>query len=176
MVVSIDKATALKMHDKVRKHWAAERERVEVELAEMARYPVAADVSPLQSHTTDKLEPPHVGCYDAEKMRELQARLDVLKTSDMALIVSPGQNEIAQMQGLGLDIVPHRKRMNAEAMDEKFKDPADPLRLVFLCAMWMTGFDAPSCSTVYLDKPMRNHTLMQTIARANRVFPGKTAA
>ncbi len=60
-----------------------------------------------------------------------------------------------------------------QALDEKFKDPEDPLRLVFLCAMWLTGFDAPSCSTVYLDKPMRNHTLMQTIARANRVFPGK---
>jgi type I restriction enzyme R subunit len=63
--------------------------------------------------------------------------------------------------------------MNDEALDEKFKDPADPLRLVFVCAMWLTGFDAPSCSTVYLDKPMRNHTLMQTIARANRVYPGK---
>jgi type I restriction enzyme R subunit len=58
-------------------------------------------------------------------------------------------------------------------LDEKFKDPQDPLRLVFVCAMWLTGFDAPSCSTVYLDKPMRNHTLMQTIARANRVYPGK---
>jgi type I restriction enzyme R subunit len=58
-------------------------------------------------------------------------------------------------------------------LDERFKDSDDPLRLVFLCAMWLTGFDAPSCSTVYLDKPMRNHTLMQTIARANRVFPGK---
>src|SRR5439155_19236750 len=58
-------------------------------------------------------------------------------------------------------------------LDEKFKDSDHPLRLVFLCAMWLTGFDAPSCSTVYLDKPMRNHTLMQTIARANRVFPGK---
>ena len=55
----------------------------------------------------------------------------------------------------------------------KFKDPDDPLRLVFVCAMWMTGFDVPSCSTIYLDKPMRNHTLMQTIARANRVFPDK---
>ena len=63
--------------------------------------------------------------------------------------------------------------MNDEALDEKFKDPADPLRLVFVCAMWLTGFDAPSCSTIYLDKPMRNHTLMQTIARANRVYPGK---
>jgi type I restriction enzyme R subunit len=93
----------------------------------------------------------------------------------MALIVSPGQNEIEQMKKLGLDIVPHRRRMNESQppLDEKFKDPADPLSLVFLCAMWLTGFDAPSCSTVYLDKPMRNHTLMQTIARANRVFPGK---
>jgi type I restriction enzyme R subunit len=79
------------------------------------------------------------------------------------------------MQQRGLDILPHRKRMNESEppLDEKFKDPEDPLRLVFLCAMWLTGFDAPSCSTVYLDKPMRNHTLMQTIARANRVFPGK---
>jgi type I restriction enzyme R subunit len=79
------------------------------------------------------------------------------------------------MQTLGLDIEPHRKRMNESqpGLDEKFKDTEDPLRLVFVCAMWLTGFDAPSCSTVYLDKPMRNHTLMQTIARANRVFPGK---
>ena len=79
------------------------------------------------------------------------------------------------MQALGLNIEPHRSRMNESQppLDEKFKDPDDNLRLVFLCAMWLTGFDAPSCSTVYLDKPMRNHTLMQTIARANRVFPGK---
>jgi type I restriction enzyme R subunit len=93
----------------------------------------------------------------------------------MALIVSPGQNEIEQMKKHGLDIVPHRQWMNDSQppLDEKFKDKDDPLRIVFLCAMWLTGFDAPSCSTVYLDKPMRNHTLMQTIARANRVFPGK---
>jgi type I restriction enzyme R subunit len=99
----------------------------------------------------------------------------VLTTTDMAVIVSPGQNEIEQMKKLGLDIEPHRKRMNESqpGLDEKFKDTDDPLRLVFVCAMWLTGFDAPSCSTVYLDKPMRNHTLMQTIARANRVFPGK---
>jgi type I restriction enzyme R subunit len=149
MVVSIDKATALKMHDKVRKHWAVERERVEKELG---RYDLPAD-----------------------KKDELLDRLRILQTTDMALIVSPGQNEIAQMQKHGLDIVPHRRRMNESQppLDEKFKDPEDPLRLVFVCAMWMTGFDAPSCSTMYLDKPLRNHTLMQTIARANRVFPGK---
>jgi len=149
MVVSIDKATALKMHDKVRKHWAAERQRVQTELG---RYDLVADQKDV-----------------------LLDRLRVLDTTDMALIVSPGQNEIQQMQKHGLDIVPHRQRMNDSQppLDEKFKDPEDPLRLVFLCAMWLTGFDAPSCSTVYLDKPMRNHTLMQTIARANRVFPGK---
>jgi type I restriction enzyme R subunit len=149
MVVSIDKATALKMHDKVRKHWAAEMARVRTELA---RYDLAAD-----------------------RKDELLDRLQVLQTTDMALIVLPGQNEIAQMQKLGLDIVPHRKRMNElqPPLDEKFKDPDDPPRIVFVCAMWMTGFDAPSCSTMYLDKPLRNHTLMQTIARANRVFPGK---
>ncbi|MDR3412383.1 MAG: type I restriction endonuclease subunit R [Formivibrio sp.] len=147
MVVSIDKATALKMHDKVRKYWAAEIEKVKKEL----------------------------GRYDLPKDRqdELLDRLQRLQTTDMALIVSPGQNEIEQMKKHGLDIVPHRQRMNDEELAEKFKDSKDPLRLVFLCAMWLTGFDAPSCSTVYLDKPMRNHTLMQTIARANRVFPGK---
>jgi type I restriction enzyme R subunit len=149
MVVSIDKATALKMHDKVRQHWAMERERVQ---QEMGRYDLAPD-----------------------KKDELLDRLRILQTTDLALIVSPGQNEIARMQNLGLDIEPHRRRMNESQppLDERFKDTEDPLRLVFVCAMWLTGFDAPSCSTVYLDKPMRNHTLMQAIARANRVFPGK---
>ncbi|MDQ2962929.1 MAG: type I restriction endonuclease subunit R [Pseudomonadota bacterium] len=147
MVVSIDKATALRMYGKVHKLWHDERRRVEKDLANMS------PANPARA--------------------ELGARLATLATTDMALVVSPGQNEIEQMRKLGLDIVPHRKRMNEQELDEKFKDPDDPLRLVFLCAMWLTGFDAPSCSTVYLDKPMRNHTLMQTIARANRVFPGK---
>ena len=149
MVISIDKATALRMHDKVKKHWVTETERVREELG---RYDVPK----------------------AEKV-ELAQRLDVLTTTDMAVIVSSGQNEIAQMKELGLDIEPHRRRMKESqlGLDEKFKDTDDPLRLVFVCAMWLTGFDAPSCSTIYLDKPMRNHTLMQTIARANRVFPGK---
>lgn len=149
MVVSIDKATALKMHDKVRKFWGEETARVQKVL----------------------------GRYDVPKAEQtaLRQRLEVLTTTDMAVIVSPGQNEIEQMKKLGLDIEPHRRRINESqpGLDERFKDTTDPLRLVFVCAMWLTGFDAPSCSTVYLDKPMRNHTLMQTIARANRVFPGK---
>jgi type I restriction enzyme R subunit len=147
MVVSIDKATALRMHTKVRRLWDEEIDRVKRELG-------GYQLSP-------------------EKKDELETRLKILEETDMAVIVSPGQNEIDQMQKLGLDIRPHRERMNAEELDEKFKDTEDPLRLVFVCAMWLTGFDAPSCSTIYLDKPMRNHSLMQTIARANRVFPGK---
>lgn len=162
MVVSIDKATALRMHDKVRAHWLAETDRIENELGRLAYVPREGETSPDQARR--------------DVMRsELKQRLELLRSTDMAVIVSPGQNEIEQMKKLGLDIEPHRKRMNESqpGIDERFKDTADPLRLVFVCAMWLTGFDAPSCSTVYLDKPMRNHTLMQTIARANRVFPGK---
>src|SRR3954469_1489613 len=96
-----------------------------------------------------------------------------MQSTDMAVVVSQSQNEIAQLERQGLDIRPHRSRMNTEDLAEKFKAADDPLRLVFVCAMWMTGFDAPSVSTIYLDRPMRNHTLMQTIARANRVFPDK---
>src|SRR3954464_11054171 len=96
-----------------------------------------------------------------------------METTDMAVVVSQSQNELKMLDEQGLDIRPHRERMNRENLAEKFKDADDPLRLVFVCAMWMTGFDAPSVSTVYLDRPMKNHTLMQTIARANRVFPDK---
>jgi type I restriction enzyme R subunit len=149
MVVSIDKATALRTHDKVRREWAAEKERVRGELARVE--------------------------MDTPTYAELSQRLLTLETVDMALIVSPGQNEVEEMRLLGLDILPHRRRMvqSQPPLEDRFRDPDDPLGLVFVCAMWLTGFDAPSCSTVYLDKPMRNHTLMQTIARANRVFPGK---
>ncbi len=161
MVVSIDKATALRMHDKVRKYWSAETESAQKELGALHYHP-GGDMTPEQARRDLRIA-------------ELKQRLEVLTSTDMAVIVSPGQNEIQQMQKLGLDIEPHRKRMNESqpGLDEKFKDTDDPLRLVFVCAMWLTGFDAPSCSTVYLDKPMRNHSLMQTIARANRVFPGK---
>jgi len=147
MVVSIDKATALKMYAKVTKEWSEELRSVNGKLAKLQ--------------------------LKAEDTTVLRERKRVLETTDMAVVVSPGQNEVEQMKAIGLDIVQHRQRMNAEALDEKFKDTKDPLRLVFVCAMWLTGFDAPTCSTIYLDKPMRNHTLMQTIARANRVYPGK---
>ena len=162
MVVSIDKATALRMYDKVKLHWAADLAQTQKELGVLTYASLGRGMSAEQARR------------DA-RIAELKQRLEVLNTTDMAVIVSPGQNEIQQMQKLGLDIESHRKRMNESnpGLDERFKDTQDPLRLAFVCAMWLTGFDAPSCSTVYLDKPMRNHTLMQTIARANRVFPGK---
>jgi type I restriction enzyme R subunit len=145
MVVSIDKATAVRMHDLVRTEW-------EVYLAELRNE--------------------HDELHELERAWHA-SRIELMETTDMAVVVSQGQNEIADLARVGLDIRPHRARMLTEQLDERFKDARDPLRLVFVCAMWMTGFDAPSCSTVYLDRPMRNHTLMQTIARANRVFPDK---
>jgi type I restriction enzyme R subunit len=140
MVVSIDKLTTLRMYEKVRAEWEAEKARVLKALEGMAG-----------SHPD---------------FATLHARLVNLQETDMAVVVSPGQND-------GPEILPHRERMVKEDLEEKFKNPADPFRLVFVCAMWLTGFDAPSCSTLYLDKPMRGHTLMQTIARANRVYGDK---
>ncbi|WP_340239543.1 HsdR family type I site-specific deoxyribonuclease [Sulfitobacter pontiacus] len=147
MMVCIDKATAVRMHDKVREQWARHREALEARL----------------------------GAAPREERPILQTQIDFMASADMAVVVSQGQNEIKELADKGLDIRPHRKRMIQEDLDERFKDPNDNLRLVFVCAMWITGFDVPSCSTIYLDKPMKNHTLMQTIARANRNFPGKEA-
>ena len=145
MVVSIDKAMAVRMYDKVKKHWNIHLAALQAEL-----------------ETCDPLEQP-----------ELKAKIEYMQSTDMAVVISQSQNEVDDMRQKGLDIKPHRKRMLEEDLDTKFKDENDPLRIAFVCAMWMTGFDVPSCSTIYLDKPMRNHTLMQTIARANRVFGEK---
>ena len=95
MVVAIDKATALKMHDKVRKHWAAERERVEREIAAMTRYPEETTQGG-SNHLLPKSQSLVTVAYNPEKLQELNRRLDVLKTTDRALIVSPGQNEVEQ--------------------------------------------------------------------------------
>src|SRR5258705_7774413 len=58
-------------------------------------------------------------------------------------------------------------------VETAFKDPQPPFRIAIVCAMWLTGFDVECLSTLYIDKPMKAHTLMQAIARANRVYPGK---
>ena len=147
MMICIDKATAVKMYDKVQVHWHAKLANLMNQLSKAS---------------------------DEERSR-LLTLIEEMETTDMAVVVSQSQNEIEDLKKKGVDIAPHRRRMVKENLDEIFKDPESNLRLVFVCAMWITGFDVPSCSTIYLDKPMRNHTLMQTIARANRVAPGKVA-
>jgi len=147
MLVCIDKATAVRMYNKVQDHWKTCLADLKAQLAKTPK----------------------------EQQEELQHKIQVMTSTEMAVVVSQGQNEVKELADKGLDILPHRKRMNEENLGERFKDSKDPLRLVFVCAMWITGFDVPSCSTIYLDKPMKNHTLMQTIARANRKYPGKEA-
>lgn len=145
MMICIDKATAVRMYDKVHAQWQAETRRLKSEL----------------------------GKAQGDDRERLIARIRLMETTDMAVVVSQGQNEVEDLKAKGLDITPHRQRMLKEDLAESFKKPDGELRLVFVCAMWITGFDVPTCSTIYLDKPMRAHTLMQTIARANRVAPGK---
>lgn len=147
MVVSIDKATALRTYEKVQDAWAERLARNEEKLATAG--------------------------VDDEERQLLRKETAFMRQTDMAVVISPSQNEVGDMAERGLDIKPHRKRMVEEDLEGKFKDPQDPFRLAFVCSMWTTGFDVPSCSTIYLDKPLRNHALMQTITRANRVFPGK---
>jgi len=147
MVVSIDKKTAIRMYVKVKE--------------QMQRYIAKLNIA--VSKATDE--------HEKEAIREQIAKYEDI---DMAVVVSQSQNEIDDMKEFDIDMRPIRARMIDEDLETKFKEPNDNLKIVFVCAMWMTGFDVPSLSTLYLDKPLKNHTLMQTIARANRVYPGKT--
>ena len=97
-----------------------------------------------------------------------------MEETEMAVVVSQEQNEIQTFKKWRLDIVPHREKMEKRELDKEFKDADSPLRVVFVCAMWLTGFDVKTLSCLYIDKPMKAHTLMQTIARANRVAEGKS--
>jgi type I restriction enzyme R subunit len=147
MVISLDKFTAVKMYDKVQREWKEELKRL------------TSRISKSRS--------------EIEKER-LKKRKDWMKRVEMAVIVSHDASDEKRFQDAGLDIKPHRERMqvldeNGADYEDNFKDPNHPLQLVFVCAMWLTGFDAPTISTLYIDKPMKDHTLMQTIARANRV-------
>ncbi|MEI6175810.1 MAG: type I restriction endonuclease subunit R [Verrucomicrobiota bacterium] len=151
MVVSLDKFTAVKMYDKVQRLWKQE-------------------IKNLRGQIKKTLQ-------DAEKKR-LQKRLDYMRALEMAVIISEEGEEDKKFAEQKLAIKPHRERMErrdkqGHDVEYNFKDPEDPLQLVFVCAMWLTGFDAPTLSTLYLDKPMKDHTLMQTIARANRVTSWK---
>lgn len=145
MYVAIDKATAIKMYDKVQVEWTKYIKRLENDLKTCS----------------------------ADTKEVLVDKINYMKETDMAVVVSPTQNEIETLKKKGVDILPHRTRMNKEDLATKFKDKDDKLRLVFVCAMWITGFDSPTISTLYLDKILKDHTLMQTIARANRISENK---
>lgn len=147
MVISVDKFTAVRMYDKVRRLWKE-------------------DIKDLRGEIKQTLD-------DVHKAR-LQRQLEWMRKAEMAVVVSAENGEEEKFDAQGLDIRPHRKRMeqldaHGHDLEYNFKDPEHPLQLVFVCAMWLTGFDAPTISTLYLDKPQKDHTLMQTIARANRV-------
>ena len=149
MVVSVDKFTAVKMFDKVQWHWKAEIKTLLGRISQTAN--------------------------EVEKLR-LKKTVEWMRRVEMAVVISEEAGEEQKFAERKLDIKPHRERMNRldahmADIEGNFKDEAHPLQLVFVCAMWLTGFDAPTLSTLYLDKPMKDHTLMQTIARANRVTP-----
>jgi type I restriction enzyme R subunit len=146
MVVSLDKKTAIRMHQKVQIEWQRYFAKLRLDLAK----------------TTDTFA-------RAELLEKIELHEDV----DMAVVVSPSQTELEDMAEFGIDMKLIRERIKNEDLEEQFKKADSNLRIVFVCAMWLTGFDVPNLSTLYLDKPLKNHTLMQTIARANRVYPDK---
>jgi type I restriction enzyme, R subunit len=155
MLICIDKITTVRMHNLIRKYWQDHLKEVESTLKKAG---------------------------DEQEEMQIRRRLEWLKETVMAVVVSEEQGEVKRFQEWGLDILPHRERIKKgfETPDGKridvdtaFKDPDHPFRIAIVCAMWLTGFDVPSLATLYLDKPLKAHTLMQTIARANRVHEGK---
>ena len=153
MVVSVDKFTAVRMYDKVQHYWAIEKQNV------------------IKERNAAKTK---------EERDRLTAILDYMNKVEMAVIISEDADENDKFEKQGLDIATHRAKMTSitpdgKDIEDRFKDVNDPLQLVFVCAMWLTGFDVPNLSTLYLDKPMKGHTLMQAIARANRVYPNKSS-
>lgn len=152
MVVSVDKYTAVKMYDKVQHYWTIEKQKT------------------MQERNAAETQ---------EERDRLKNILNYMDQVEMAVIISEEADEVEKFSKQGLDISEHRRKMNElspEGLDieDRFKLPYDSLQLVFVCAMWLTGFDVKNLSTLYLDKPMKGHTLMQAIARTNRVYPGKT--
>ncbi len=146
MFVCLNKVTCVRMYNYVQEYWQAEIEALEIQ----------------QKHASQ------------QEAQELERRLRWMRETEMAVVISQDQNEIQTFKKWGLDILPHRAKMEKRELDKEFKDRDNPLRVVFVCAMWLTGFDVKCLSCLYLDKPLKAHTLMQTIARANRVAEGKS--
>ena len=146
MFVCLNKVTCVRMYNYVQEYWQQEIAALEAKIALATQ----------------------------QEAQELSRKLDWMKETEMAVVISQDQNEIQTFAKWGLDIKPHRKKMEKRELDKEFKDENNPFRVVFVCAMWLTGFDVKCLSCLYLDKPLHAHTLMQTIARANRVNEGKS--
>lgn len=146
MFICVNKVTCVMMYNLVQECWA------EALAAERARL---------------------AGMGQQEAM-EQRRKIAWMESTEMAVVVSQEQNEVARFRKWGLDIAPHRRKMEERRLDDEFKDAESPLRIVFVCAMWLTGFDVKSLSAMYFDKPLKAHSLMQAIARANRVSKGKS--
>lgn len=146
MFVCLNKVTCVRMYDYVQKYWQEEIERLKDRIKNVSQ----------------------------QEAQELRRKLQWMEETEMAVVISQEQNEIQTFKKWGLDIQYHRNKMVKNELDKGFKDSANPLRVVFVCAMWLTGFDVKCLSCLYLDKPLKAHTLMQTIARANRVAEGKS--
>lgn len=146
MFVCLNKVTCVRMYDYVQKYWQDEIERLKNRIKNVSQ----------------------------QEAQELRRKLQWMEETEMAVVISQEQNEIQNFKKWGLDIQYHRNKMVKNELDKDFKDSANPLRVVFVCAMWLTGFDVKCLSCLYLDKPLKAHTLMQTIARANRVAEGKS--
>ena len=143
MFVALDKPTAVRMYDLTMKYWP--------------QY-----IAELQQRIND--------AEDEQQALQLKQHLNRVRETEVCVVVSSEQNEVKKFASIGLNIEQHRKKMSERDLEKEFKDEDNPFRLAFVCAMWITGFDAPCLSTMYLDKPIKGHTLMQTIARANRVY------
>ncbi|MFC2644991.1 MAG: type I restriction endonuclease subunit R, partial [Veillonella parvula] len=146
MFVCLNKVTCVRMYDYVQEYWKEEIKHLKKQIK------VATQ----------------------QEAQELERKLKWMEETDMAVVISQEQNEIQTFKAWGLDIETHRRKMVKRDLDKEFKDSDNPLRIVFVCAMWLTGFDVKCLSCLYLDKPLKAHTLMQTIARANRVNEGKS--
>ena len=146
MFVCLNKVTCVRMFDYVSEYWRQEIEELKRQ----------------QRHVTQ------------QEALDLGRKIRWMEETEMAVVISQEQNEIQTFDKWGLDIRFHRSKMEKRELDKEFKDASNPFRVVFVCAMWLTGFDVKCLSCMYLDKPLKAHTLMQTIARANRVSEGKS--
>ena len=169
MLVGVDKITCARLYQRIMPHWQAKTAEVDQAIAQRD----AALKTEHDSETRQKL-------YAQRDRLRAQARW--LAETRIAIIISEAQNEVADFQKWGFDIIPHRviikqgfetadgQRVDVESA---FKNPQHPFRIAIVCAMWLTGFDVECLFTLYLDKPMKAHTLMQAIARPNRRYPNK---